>query len=98
LTTGDRAINLVKAMAYLDSALEVYTEQDFPKDWARVQTDLGNTWSELLAGDRAANVSSAIACYEAALRVYTEEEFPREHQELVTKLNALGNSRSLDEE
>jgi len=98
LPTGERAINLVKAMAYLDSALEVYTEQDFPKDWARVQTDLGNTWSELLAGDRAANVSSAIACYEAALRVYTEEEFPREHQELVTKLNALGNSRSLDEE
>ncbi len=70
------AWHLQQAIAYYDTVLSLYTEQNFPKAWAVVQNDLGNAYVELPTGDRSANLQKAIAAYEAALRVYTEKEFP----------------------
>ena len=42
LPTGDRGENLTKAIACYEAALRVYTERDFPADWAMTQNNLGN--------------------------------------------------------
>jgi tetratricopeptide (TPR) repeat protein len=76
LPTGDRGENLRRAIACYENALRVYTETEFPYDWASTQHNLGNAYSELPTGDRSENLRRAIACYENALRVYTETEFP----------------------
>src|SRR5207245_1683217 len=41
LPTGDRGANLAKAITCLEAALRVFTERDFPVDWARTQKNLG---------------------------------------------------------
>ena len=42
LLTDDRAASLRQATACCEAALRVYTEQDFPPDWAMTQYNLGN--------------------------------------------------------
>jgi tetratricopeptide (TPR) repeat protein len=76
LPTGDRADNLRRAIACYEAALRVYSEGDYPADWAMTQNNLGNAYSDLPTGDRADNLRRAIACYEAALRVRTEGDYP----------------------
>jgi predicted ATPase/class 3 adenylate cyclase len=76
LPTGDRGANLTKAMRCYEAALRVFTERDFPRDWAMTQNNLGNVYGNLPTGDRAVNLTKAIGCSEAALRVFTEHEFP----------------------
>ena len=76
VSLGDRAANLAQAIACYKAALRVYTEKQFPMDWAMTQNNLGIAYKNLPSGDRAANLVQAIACYEAALRVYTEKQFP----------------------
>jgi tetratricopeptide (TPR) repeat protein len=75
---GDRTANLRRAIECFEAAMRVYTEQDFPQDWAVTQNNLGNAWQNLPTGDRDANLHHAIECYEAALRVYTEQDFPQD--------------------
>ena len=75
---GNRAANLRRAILCYEAALPVYTEQDFPQDWAMTQHNLGNAWQSLPTGDRHANLRRAIQCFEAALRVHTEQDFPQD--------------------
>ena len=56
--------------------MRVYTEANFPIDWAMTQNNLGAAYADLPTGDRGKSLRRAIACYEAALRVYTEADFP----------------------
>ena len=74
---GNRSANLQQAIACYEAALRVYTEAEFPQEWARVQNTLGLAWSDLPSGNGDGNLQQAIACYEAALRVLTETCFPR---------------------
>ncbi len=76
MPTGDRAANLQKAISAFVAALRVFTEKDFPTQWAQTQDNLGNAYAHLLTGDRTANLQKAIAAYDAALGVYTEKDFP----------------------
>ena len=76
LPTGDRGANLQKAIACYDAALRVYTERDFPRQWATIQNSLGTAYADLPTGDRGANLRKAIAYYDAALRIHTERDFP----------------------
>ena len=46
LPTGDRGENLRRAIACYEAALRVYTEADFPSDWAVTQNNLGIAYSE----------------------------------------------------
>ena len=70
LPTGDRGANLQQAIACYQAALRVYTEREFPVDWAMTQNNLGAAYSDLPTGDRGANLQQAISCYEAAIRGY----------------------------
>jgi predicted ATPase/class 3 adenylate cyclase len=78
LPMGDQGENQTRAITYLESALRIFTEDDFPRDWAMTQSNLGNAYGDLPTGDREENLKRAIACYEAALRVRTERDSPRE--------------------
>ena len=89
LPTGDRGENLKKAIACYEAALRVYTESDFPVDWAMTQNNLGNAYQNLPTGDRGENLKKTIACYEAALRIRTEHDFPAQW---ATTQNNLGNA------
>jgi len=61
-----------------EAALRVYTETEFPRDWAMTQNNLGLAYGDLPAGDKRQNMQNAIDCYEAALRVRMETDFQRE--------------------
>ena len=78
LPGGDREGNLRQAMACFEEALQVYTREAFPVEWAGTQNNLGVTYKNLPGGDREGNLRQAIACFEAALQVWTREEFPVE--------------------
>lgn len=56
--------NLHLAIAAFQDALSVFTHEEFPEEWAKVQTHLGNAY---LYGRQ---LSQAIACYRSALKVY----------------------------
>ena len=62
-----------RAIACYEAALRVYTEHDFPVDWAMTLNNLGNAYQEISprgSGERTSR--RAIECFEEALRVYTE--------------------------
>jgi tetratricopeptide (TPR) repeat protein len=74
--TGDRSVNLKKAIRCHELALEVYTRDETPSDWARTMNNLGNAWGRLPTGDRNRNLTKAIRCRDLALEVQTKDEEP----------------------
>jgi tetratricopeptide (TPR) repeat protein len=98
LPSGDRGQNLQRAIACFEAALRIYTERDFPQDWARTQNNLGNAYRNLPSGDRGQNLRRSIGCYEAALRVFTERTFPQDWARTENNLrivkHALGTLQS----
>ncbi|MBS1835455.1 MAG: hypothetical protein JST65_22245 [Acidobacteria bacterium] len=76
LTLGDRSGSLNRAIACYEQALQVYTREAFPSDWAGTQNNLGAAYQSLPGGNREENLRTAIACYEQALLVRTREAFP----------------------
>src|ERR1019366_7108092 len=68
--------NLASAIECYQAALLVYTQQEFPVDWARTQHNLALAFEGLPSQDRSATLQKAIKCYEAALIVRTEQNDP----------------------
>jgi CHAT domain-containing protein/predicted LPLAT superfamily acyltransferase len=75
---GQPWLNLELAIAAYERALEVYTREAFPQDWATTQNNLAIAYCERIRGERADNLELAIAAYERALEVYTREAFPQQ--------------------
>ena len=73
---GDRALNLELSIAAYQVALQTYTRDEFPKEWAATQNNLGAAYSDRIRGDRAENLEQAIAAYELSLQVRTRDTFP----------------------
>jgi CHAT domain-containing protein len=86
---GDKASNLENAIAAYKAALEVYTREALPQQWAMTQNNLGTAYSDRIQGDRADNLENAIAAYKAALEVLTREALP---QDWAMTQNNLGNA------
>ena len=55
-------------------ALRVYSERDFPVEWAMTQENLGMAHANLLTGDGGENLTNAIARYQAALARYPNKQ------------------------
>ncbi|PXF44294.1 hypothetical protein BWQ96_05921 [Gracilariopsis chorda] len=70
---GDRCRNVENAIECCGKALEVWTKEAAPLDWAKVQMNLGSTLRNRIGGIRGRNVENAIKCYEKALEVWTKE-------------------------
>ncbi|MCB1768480.1 MAG: CHAT domain-containing protein, partial [Candidatus Competibacteraceae bacterium] len=57
-------------------ALQVYTREAFPEQWAMAQNNLANAYRDRIRGERAENLERAIQTYQQALQVRTREAFP----------------------
>ncbi|MEH2378226.1 MAG: CHAT domain-containing tetratricopeptide repeat protein [Nostoc sp.] len=69
---GDRSENLEKAIAANQSALQVLTKDEFPRQWAMTQMNLGNVFLEKQ------QIEAAITSYRSALKIFTPTAFPTE--------------------
>jgi CHAT domain-containing protein/tetratricopeptide (TPR) repeat protein len=63
-------------IAYLQRALEVFSQYAPTLAWARLQTNLGLAYWRRTTGARADNVERAHACFSACLRFYTRSQHP----------------------
>jgi tetratricopeptide (TPR) repeat protein len=74
--TGDQAENVETAIAAFQQTLLVYTQTDFPVEWAMTQNNLGLAYWERIRENKAQNIEAAIAAYQQALLIYTQTDFP----------------------
>ena len=83
---------LEQSVAACWAALEVYTREQFPQDWAATQNNLGNVLAVL--GERASGEPTAqyleqsAAAFRPALGVYAREQLP---QDSAATQNSLGS-------
>ncbi|MFM6270316.1 MAG: tetratricopeptide repeat protein, partial [Dolichospermum sp.] len=75
---GNIAINLEIAIAGYEIALNIFTFDAFPQDWAMTQNNLALAYSDRIRGDKAENLETAIAYYQEALKVRTFDAFPQD--------------------
>ncbi len=75
---GNIASNKEIAIAGYQAVATVFTQSDFPQDWADTQNNLGIAYLYRIRGDKAENLEDAIAHYHKALLIYTQSEFPRQ--------------------
>ncbi len=71
-----RWLNLELGITAYQLALQVYTREAFPVDWAMTQNNLASAYLYRIKGQRADNLEISIAVCELALQVYTREAFP----------------------
>jgi len=72
---GDSS-NLEQAILYYKQALEVFTRQANPGNWAMTMGNLGNAYRNHIRGDTAENLEQAILYYNQAHEVYTRQANP----------------------
>lgn len=88
---GSRGNNLEIEIAGYEVVATVFTREGFPEQWATLQNNLGNAYSDRLQGERAGNLEKAIACFENALQVRIPQGYP---EQWATLQNNLGNAYS----
>jgi tetratricopeptide (TPR) repeat protein len=76
-TLGNREINIEISIAAYQAALQVYTREAFPPQWAMTQINLGSAYGDRMLGNRAVNLIEAIAAYKFAFQVITDDTFPK---------------------
>ena len=91
-TGGERGTQLLaEAVTAYRQALEVYTRETLPQQWATTQNNLGITLGDQgirTGGERGTQLlAEAVAAYRQALEVYTRETLP---QQWATTQNNLG--------
>ena len=74
---GSRMLNLEMSISAYDQALQVYTRDAFPEDWARTQNNLGIAYRNRIKGDMTINLEQSIKKYNFALEIYTYINFPK---------------------
>ncbi|MCW5316345.1 CHAT domain-containing protein [Nostoc sp. KVJ3] len=62
--------NLEQVFYYFNHALEVYSCESYPLDWAMVQNNLALTY------DQQGNINQAFACFRLSLKICTPTAFP----------------------
>jgi tetratricopeptide (TPR) repeat protein len=78
--TGDKRDNLKRAIAAFEAALEHYTPQASPLNYAATQNNLGVAYGDLAQIEaRVDNLRRAIAAFEAALEHYTPQASPLDY-------------------
>jgi CHAT domain-containing protein len=70
--------NIEIAIGYCENSLIVYNIESFPKEWAKVQNNLGNVYLQRIEGKKEENVEQSIKCFMESLRVYTINTSPNE--------------------
>lgn len=84
-SSGDDDVRiLAEAVSAYRSALEVYTRQQFPQDWASIQNNLATTlniWAMQSSGiERLQHLQATVAAQKGALEIYTADRYPAWHK------------------
>ena len=69
-------LNVELSIKAYNLALQVFTREAFPEDWARTQMNLGNAYLQRIRGERAENLEEVLVAYDRALQIFTPEDFP----------------------
>jgi hypothetical protein len=69
--------------------LRVYSERDFPVDWAGTQSNLGIVYEDLPTRQRGENVRRAIQCCENAERGYRAAHLDNDASEVAMRITKL---------
>ncbi|MDR4495743.1 MAG: tetratricopeptide repeat protein [Nitrospirales bacterium] len=73
---------LTEAVAAYQAALEIFTRDSFPQDWARTQMNLGlalaTQGTRTSGADSLRLLTEAVAAYQAALEIFTRDSFPQD--------------------
>ena len=77
-SSGEPTHNLEQAIEHFQLALEVYTRDASPEQWARTQFDLGLAYGRRVQGERVLNLEQAIEHFQLALEVYTRDASPEQ--------------------
>ena len=77
---------LGRAISCYEQAMRLYSESRHPRQWARIQVEMGETYAAAHSGGRVRNLERAIACFKNAHRVFTEPETPQEWADLNRKM------------
>lgn len=70
---GDRGCNLEEAIACFLAALQVWTLEEEPLEWAKAHLNLGYAMSDRIFGDERLNIEQAIEYYYVASKVYEDK-------------------------
>ena len=73
---GNKASNMEIAIVAYEVALDFYTQQAFPKEWADIQNNLGTVYIYRIQNQRVENIEKAISAFNNALTVRTKSKFP----------------------
>ena len=70
-----------QALRHVEAALQVFTRQEHPLEWARMQRLLGMIYTDRVCGERRENLARARDCYERVLQVceYTPPDWAMLH-------------------
>jgi CHAT domain-containing protein len=82
---GNIDINKEIAITSCEIALNIFTFDAFPQQWAITQINLAVAYLYRIRGDKAENLEQAIAHCREALKVYTFDAFPQ--QWAITQIN-----------
>ena len=62
--------NQQKAIESYEAALQVYTAEEYPIDWAMTQYNRGNAYASLRGEDERTELERALACFHVSLRMF----------------------------
>jgi tetratricopeptide (TPR) repeat protein len=74
----NRSENIEQAIEHFKIALQLFTAQEFPKEWGAIQNSLGIAYSDRIIGDRSENIEESFKHYNLAWEVYNYQDFPEE--------------------
>jgi CHAT domain-containing protein len=77
-SSGDRASSIEIAIEGYKIVTIVATREAFPHEWAIIQANLGNAYSDRLRGNQGENREMAIQYYCSALEIFTQNTFPEQ--------------------
>lgn len=77
-----------EAITLLESALEVFSKENYREAFARIQNNLGTIYRRRIKGEKVENLQKSIIAYESALEVYTFDAFPYYHLEVLFNLGS----------
>ncbi|MEO0769205.1 MAG: tetratricopeptide repeat protein, partial [Cyanobacteria bacterium J06649_4] len=85
----EQVANLENAINAFHKALQVYTCDTFPVDWAMTQNNLGNVYRLRMESTQPSDPTRAIEAYQQALQIYTPDLLPNDCRRTARSLGDL---------
>lgn len=90
---GNRAINLEIAIIGYEVSATIFTREEFPEQWAEIQSNLAPAYRHRIKGDRADNLEKGIAACLEALEVITRQSLPEQWAMIQNNLGLVYSDR-----